>query len=103
MQDWELACADAGRLEDFLNAYERRDLVEDDRFALMALIVSSFDDWLADGGTDDAMVARIRQHLVAEFNLHRWTIRYWSLLDGEDAADAFHATPFMRELWNRNG
>jgi hypothetical protein len=99
MQDWEHECADANRLAEFLTLYELGGLSDDDRFALMALIISSFDHWLREGGTDDAVSQRIRRHLLANFNLHEWTIHYWCLSDESDPDNVFHATPFMREIW----
>jgi len=100
-QDWEHECADPARLGEFLDLYERGDLSDDDRFALMALIVSSFDDWLLAGGTDDAVLQRVRGHLVADLSLHEHTIHYWCLLEESDLDNVFHATPFMREIWRQ--
>jgi len=101
MQDWEHECADAHRLGDFLALYERGGLGDDDRFALMALIVSSFDEWLREGRADEAVSQRIQRYLLADFNLHEWTIHYWCLSDESDLDNVFHATPFMREIWRQ--
>src|SRR5690242_17845735 len=84
MQDWEHQCADTHRLGEFLDLYEGGGLSDDDRFALMALIVSSFDDWLQAGGADDVLIQRVRRHLVGDFGLHERTIHYWSLLEESD-------------------
>lgn len=101
MQDWEIECADAERLDEFLSLYERGGLSDDDRFALMALIVSSLDDWLRTGGADKAVLRRVRRHLLADFSLHAWTIHYWCLSGESDPHNLFHATPFMREIWGQ--
>lgn len=101
MQDWEHESADAHRLGEFLALYEGGGLSDDDRFALMALIVSSFDEWLREGGADEVVSKRIRRHLLANFNLHEWTIHYWCRSDESDPDNVFHVTPFMREIWNQ--
>src|SRR4051794_1394408 len=101
MQDWEHQCADSSRLGEFLDLYERGGLSDDERFALMALIVSSFDDWLQLGGTDELVIQRVRRHLVADLSLHECTVHYWSSLEEPDLENVFHATPFMREIWGQ--
>ncbi|MCD6051245.1 MAG: hypothetical protein K0Q55_2648 [Verrucomicrobia bacterium] len=102
MQDWAVQCADAQRVEEFLQLYEQGgDLTEDDRFALMALIVASFDDWLWDQPGENRLSPRLRQHLASGFHLHQTTVHYWSLLDEPDPANAFQVTPLMREIWQQ--
>jgi hypothetical protein len=100
MQDWEYECADSNRLREFLDLYEGGGLSDDDQFALMALVVSSFDDWLGGGNADNIVLHRIRRHLLADFSLHERTIHYWCLLDEADLDNVFHVTPFMREIWS---
>jgi len=102
MQDWEVECADARRIEEFLDLYEQSGLSDDDRFALMALIVASFDDWLAGSGADEAVIHRVGRHLSTNFSLHEATIHYWCLTDESDADNLFSATPFMREIWRQH-
>jgi len=101
MQDWEIECADANRLGEFIDLYADGGLNDDDRFALMALIVSSFEDWLCEGGLEEMVVQRVRRHLMADFSLHEWTIHYWCLFDTPDEAGVFRATPLMREIWSQ--
>lgn len=104
---WELECADQSRVGEFLDCYERREeWSEDDRFALMALIVSSYDDALAAKETENDWETRIRGHLQADFALHEWTIYYWCAWDPEAEEDperGFSVTPLMREIWQKSG
>jgi hypothetical protein len=104
MQDWELECADARRLCEFLDLYERDNLNDDDRFALMKLIVASLDECVGDSRADKVMLQRIRRHLSASFSLHEVTIHYWCLWDWDksDPDNVFAATPFMREIWKQH-
>lgn len=43
MQDPEVEWADADRIDEFLAAYEQRELSDDERFALMELLLNSFE------------------------------------------------------------
>ena len=101
MQDWELQCADSHRIREFLDLYEHGNLSDDDRFALMSLIVASCDDWISDAGTDEQVLQRVRRCLVAGFSLHEATIFYWCLLSETDLDNVFSITPFMREIWRQ--
>lgn len=100
-QDWEIEVADPGRVAEFLDVYEGQPLDEDERFTLMELIVGSFDELLAEGHGPGGQWRRIRPHLLERFDLHGYTVQYWSLPDAEDAAaaqDGFEFTPLAREL-----
>jgi len=101
MQDWPLEVADADRIGEFLILYEQGNLSSDDRFALMALVVASFDDWLSAGGTNGSVLRRIQEHLTAEISLHEPTIHYWCQFDESDPESLFWATPFMRKIWEQ--
>src|SRR5262245_50571904 len=43
IQDPEVVWADAGRIDEFLTAYESGELDEDERFMLMAIVLNSFE------------------------------------------------------------
>ena len=100
-QDFDIEAADAARVGEFLDAYEGQPLNEDERFALMELIVASYDESVSAGGSDDGRWQRIRGHLLGRFDLHGYTVQYWSSPDDEDAEAAdngFAITGRMREV-----
>lgn len=100
-QDWEIEVADPDRVGEFLDVYERQPLDDDGKFALMALIVASYDELLAEHSNETRYRERIRRHLLDQFDLHAYTVQYWSLPDDEDTAaarDGWSFTPFAREL-----
>jgi len=97
-QDWELECADLNRIGEFLDLYEDQGLNDDERFALMALIVASFDDYLSTNRNDVALASRIRRHLTTHFELHKSTIHYWSLPGESKPETLFSITPFIRQI-----
>lgn len=42
--DWEYEVSDSSRVADFLFAYENFNLEKEEKFALMIVIISSYDD-----------------------------------------------------------
>jgi hypothetical protein len=102
VQRWEIERANGERTEQFLDYYDRCPwLDDDDKFALMALIVASFDDWVLDHPGDHPLRHRIRARLEEEFETHAATIYYWCRWDvtDPDPEYVFKITSFMREIW----
>ena len=98
-QDWEIELADSLRVEEFVDIYETESLDDDERFALMALIVASFEDVLSENPEKQDCWPRISQALHSQFDLHSYTVSYWAA-PGADLKDGcFSITPLMREVW----
>ncbi len=97
-QDWEIVCADADRVCEFLDAYESAPLNQDEKFTLMALIVASYDELLTKGCDDPRHWDRIRRHLLDRFDLHGYTVQYWSLPEEDEPNDVFDFTWRAREI-----
>src|SRR5262245_40178107 len=105
---WEIMCHFGDRTEEFLTHYETAsDLTEDDRFALMAMIVCSFDERIGTTGDDTHLAERLRKRLAADLALHEWTVYYWCCwgtipeLD-PDPDHIFPITPLMRAIWREH-
>jgi hypothetical protein len=102
---WEIMCCFGERTEEFLGCYETAsDLTEDDRFALMAMIICSLDDRIRAMGDDPGLADRLRRQLAADFAVHEWTIYYWALWASTPELDPdpdhiFPVTPLMRAIW----
>jgi len=96
-QDWEYELADSSRIIEFLLFYEKHLLTNDEKYALMALIISSYDDSLSEGNTQENVWNKIRINLLKDFKLHKNTISYWALEENE-LEDCFSVTPLMREI-----
>ncbi|MFT9820043.1 hypothetical protein [Lysinibacillus sp. NPDC056185] len=97
-QDWEYEVSDSSRITEFLYAYENIELNKDEKFALMIIIISSFNDAMVEGKAEENSVILIRYHLLQDNSIHKNTIYYWSMLD-EDDLENWHAVPsFMREI-----
>ncbi|OPH61830.1 hypothetical protein BC351_00900 [Paenibacillus ferrarius] len=97
-QDWELESADSSRVLEFINFYENQALNENEQFGLMALIISSYDDYLAIGNEPDLVWTKIRYNLLKEFLIHKNTILYWAVLDETEIDNCFAVTPLIREV-----
>ena len=97
-QDWEFEISDPERLCEYLDAYEHKLYNDDEKFALMSVIIDAFEY----RGLDEETWSRIRQHLKTDFALHEYTIHYWCCMDAEDAdlSECWNILPWMRELWN---
>jgi acyl-CoA synthetase (NDP forming) len=103
MQDWPVEVADAKRVAEFIEIYHAKSLGPDERRALMALILCSFDEC---DSKNDANWEAIREILLADKLLHAGWIVYWSCVaeseEGkwyfEDEKHCFYTTPRMREL-----
>ncbi|MBP1967147.1 hypothetical protein [Paenibacillus aceris] len=96
-QDWEYESADSSRVNEFVSFYESAELNPSEKFALMSLIISSFDDAVTEGKIEDGIWEKIKGHLISDIDLNRKTILYWSLVD-EEIDNCFSCTPFMREI-----
>ena len=105
MQDWPLEVADPSRLDEFLDLLKGAES-EDDRVALMELVLYSLDE--ADPAKQREAWRVIGTMLERESGLYAREIIYWSLGDetddgtwrmddlGED--EGFSITPLMRPV-----
>jgi hypothetical protein len=102
---WEIMCDFGERTEEFLAHYETAsDLTDDDRFALMAMMVCSLNDRIAKTGSDPRLAERLSKQLAAYFALHEWTVFYWCCWANAPELDPdpdyiFPVTPLMRAIW----
>ncbi|WP_379359863.1 MULTISPECIES: hypothetical protein [unclassified Paenibacillus] len=98
-QDWEYEVADTSRINEFLFSYENLILKCEEKFALMIVIISSFNDLLSEKGMEFTVWEQIKRNLVSDIEIHMNTILYWSRVE-EELEDSWHITPYMREVLN---
>jgi len=100
-QDWDLIVSDSGRIRDFLKVYQNELDNDDDKFTLMGLIVSSFDDTAPDFDEETYKLWNIcKTILEKECFLHYSIIEYWSFLENEPD-NVFPISMLMREVWEK--
>lgn len=97
MQDWDLMCADAARVTEFINVYDNSPLTKGQRFALMALILASLDDAYRSGRIDAVESAAVSRILIAEHELHAYHIDYWAR---SSKPKSFAISPLIRSIRN---
>ncbi|MDQ0059992.1 hypothetical protein [Paenibacillus harenae] len=100
-QDWEYELADSSKLNEFITYYEKSTLTIDEKFALMALIISSFDDSLSEGKLSDHTRDTIKYLLIKDIEIHRNKIKYWAREEEDELEDCFAVTPLMREILDK--
>ena len=96
-QDWELIASDYKRVKEFLNLYQNELDNDEDKFTLMGLIISSFDDSTSYSEKQVPEYWDIcKTILEKECFLHYSIIEYWSLLENEpDNLFAIWAIAFL--------
>lgn len=94
-QDWEYEVADETRVNEFLSLYENLSLNEEEKFALMIVIIGSLNDAIENGDVDDSVFSKTKELLLKEIAIHKNTIIYWSV-ESEELEDCFAITPFIR-------
>ena len=96
-QDWDIELADATRLDDFLNVLDHQHLSDDQKQALMALIIASYDDFLGLGQSAfDPYRERIALHLQKNPLLYEDLLNYWALWGDDNSENLWNVTPFIR-------
>lgn len=96
-QDWDIELADSSRVREFCNHYSALQDT-DERFALMKLILASYDEQLASQGPNPVIETEVIDILKRDWDLHEDTVAYWALVEG-DWVDGFLITPMMKRLW----
>jgi hypothetical protein len=84
LQEWEWDYADPQRVDEFLDIYEQQNLSENQRMALMALIVESYNSYLAEHEHIPILWERIEKHLKESPEIHEYAITYWLLAEDAD-------------------
>lgn len=100
MQDWEWEVADPERIEEFLSLYEVGGLGEDERFALMEVLIQSFED-SARELTGDPGWERLLALLGRNLDVHRYSVWHWSAVEAAATEDVWRVSPFLRPLLGR--
>lgn len=98
-QDWDLEMANSDRVEEFLEFYKRRALSDEEKIAVMSLILASYDDFLnKNDWVNDEKWEEIKGELKNDRELLVDLINYWSLDDNSAEECVFNITPLIREI-----
>jgi hypothetical protein len=98
MQDWDIQLADSNRIQEFCDAYERENLDSNEKQALMALIIASYNNYLEERGNEMVLWDKIAALLRRDLDLHKPTLLYWSCDNSEEITGEFAVTPSIKAL-----
>jgi hypothetical protein len=99
MQDWALETSSPQLLDPLLDAYDESEMDDDDRFALMSLIVASLDDARHLNMDIRKQWARAAAYLDRDAHLHAHTMDNWSCGTSPDPDRQHLITPDIRRVW----
>ena len=98
MQDWAYEVADANRLNQYIELYDK--LTDgDEKFVMMQVIIQAADDKKSDDQLTIEDWARVEQRLLSNFELHEYEIFYWSKMETKNKEYYFDITPEIRNVW----
>ena len=98
-QDWDLEMASFKRIDDFLNFYKDSYLSNDEKVALMSLILASYDDFLNEHELSiDDKWNYLREELVKEKTIFAELLNYWALDNELSDQNLFKITPLIRMI-----
>jgi hypothetical protein len=98
-EDWEIEMADGTRVADFISYILNEELSSQVKYALMALILASYEECLVSGDVPKnnqwlIISTVIREHL----DLYADLLNYWAVQGDENKDSWFEITPMIREL-----
>ena len=100
-QDWSIEFADARRLQDFIDVAKNVQLSADERYAVLSLVLASYDDHLnSDRNADMQCWDEIITLLEGNRQLYNDLLNYWALWEEDKKGDWFAITPLIRTYLN---
>lgn len=100
-EEWECEVANEYRIDEFITYYQMKLTDDNEKFTLMQIIVESCNDALGNGNLDNEVWKKIKNSLILDCNIHKYTIEYWSdEEEDKDIEDCFVITPLIREVRN---
>lgn len=100
MQDWPIEVIVFSDIEKYLSYYETL-TDEDEKFVLMEGIIDATEYQQ----TEDLFITycnKVNRLLRKDFNIHEYTIHYWSYFESANLEDWWRITPLMRQIWLDN-
>ncbi len=96
-QDWDVELADKNRVDEFISYYQENELPIEMKYAVMSIILASYDDYLNENVLDrDNRWYEIGKLLKSEKEAFVDLINYWAV--DYEIEDFFRITPLIREV-----
>ena len=97
-QDWDIELANSSRIDKFLAVFRQdSSLTIEQKYALMALILASYQDALQEGKPLNDGWNYVKEILKNDSN-YCDLVDYWSLPNEKNEDDLFEITPYIRLL-----
>lgn len=96
MQDWSYEISNPNEINNYIELYEIT-TDDDEKFVLMEVIIQA----LEDQEREELFLKYcylIKDLLKKDFDIHEYTVYYWSCLNTENIEDGFKISGFMREI-----
>ncbi|MEK6235500.1 MAG: hypothetical protein N2C14_12400, partial [Planctomycetales bacterium] len=97
-QEWDCEVADASRCTEWLSAYEKTDLNDEEKFTLMKIIVESLNDVVSAETITNQDFLTFRALVVRDYDLHKSTVDDWADWEQDDLEDSYAIAPLMRKI-----
>lgn len=98
-QDWEIEFANSNRISDYLSFYKDNTLTSDERMALMALIIASYEEYLIKNNLiKDKYWDEISSLLRSDIIFFNSLIEYWCLSGEDEHEEYFKITNLVRAI-----
>ncbi len=95
MQDWSYEIADPKKIKEYFKHYDEQ-TDEDKKFSLMEMLIQAITD-TNNKSEFEKYWNKLKELLIKDFELHEYTIFYWSCL-GENLTDCWKITKNMRNF-----
>ena len=97
-QDWTYTIVEPDRVKEYIREYHKNGFKDDVKFSLMEIIIQSTTDQKSEIQMIEVWKS-VKEILLADFELHKYTIHYWCCWDTDEIDDCREITPLMRQLW----
>ncbi len=101
-QDWDIEMADKDRINEFIEFATTKELNENEKHAVIALLIASYDDFLDYGLHDVEIWRKIKSIILNNRKLCDGLLKYWSCKYSNYISTRydveFNITPLMQEL-----
>jgi hypothetical protein len=96
-QDWEIELANPNRLNDFIDFFESKELNNNEKLALMALLLASYEEGISNRIVSTILWNNIEKLIVKDKEIYQDLLEYWTLSENNEP-ETFNITPFIRRL-----
>ncbi|TSJ44301.1 hypothetical protein FO440_09025 [Mucilaginibacter corticis] len=98
-QDWDIEFADSNRVHDFIKIAQHSSLSVSEKYAVISLILASYDDFLAvKEDTNQLLWSKITDLINPDREIYKDLLSYWARWDKEND-DRFLITPLVRSTF----